>query len=123
MTSRYPIMSVARASSSMRTPGRFCFTSGLSIARLRMSPAAPSVAQTRTVCTPSAAYRAIVPAPLDDSSSGWACTARTHRRSAGPVGGGDMAVRLVLGSGHDAQVPVPPLRLDPTVQLADDFEA
>src|SRR3954470_1019247 len=110
------MISVARASSSMRTAGRLSFTSGLSIAGLRMSPAAPSVAQTRTVCTPSDAYRAIVPAPFDDSSSGWACTARTHRRS-------DMPERLVVGSGHDAQVPVPPLRLDPTVQLADDFDA
>ena len=38
------------------------------------SPSSPPVQQTSTVCTPSAWYVATVAAPLDASSSGWACT-------------------------------------------------
>src|SRR2546430_2707275 len=75
------MMSAARWSSRMRTAGRLSRTSGLSMAELRMSPASPPVQHTRTVWTPSAWYLAIEPAPLDDSSSGWACTVRMHRGS------------------------------------------
>src|SRR5438067_3206836 len=75
------MMAAARSSSRFRTAGRFSRTSGLSMAELRMSPASPPVQHTRTVWTPSAWYLAIEPAPLDDSSSGWACTVRMHRGS------------------------------------------
>ena len=57
------------------------FTSGRSMAGFRMSPSSPPVQHTSTVRTPSAWYLATVPAPLDDSSSGWACTARRQRGS------------------------------------------
>src|SRR5947207_14685065 len=46
-----------------------------------MSPASPPVQQTRTLRTPSAAYFAVVPAPFEASSSGWAWTWSRHRRS------------------------------------------
>src|SRR5262249_23132438 len=36
---------------------------------------------TSTLCTPSAEYFAVVPAPLEASSSGWACTCSRVRRS------------------------------------------
>src|SRR3954469_22923691 len=75
------MIAAARSSSRLRTAGRFSRTSGLSMAELRMSPASPPVQHTRTVWTPSAWYLAIEPAPLDDSSSGWACTVRMHRGS------------------------------------------
>src|SRR3954462_5371139 len=39
------------------------------------SPSSPLVQVTSTVRIPSAAYRANTPPVLDDSSSGWACTA------------------------------------------------
>src|SRR3954452_795661 len=54
-------------------------TSSVSIAGLRMSPASPPVQHTSTHHAPSSWYLATVPAPFDDSSSGWACTA--SRRS------------------------------------------
>src|SRR6266852_3428733 len=47
---------------------------GCSTAGFKMSPASPPVQQTSTLCTPSAAYFAVVPAPFDASSSGWAWT-------------------------------------------------
>src|SRR5688500_13207769 len=65
----------------MRTACRLSRTSGLSMAGLRMSPSSPPVQQTSTVRTPSAWYLATVPAPFDDSSSGWAWTVRRQRRS------------------------------------------
>ena len=40
-----------------------------------MSPRSPPVSVTTITRAPSAAYRAVVAAPLLDSSSGWACTA------------------------------------------------
>ena len=42
---------------------------------LSTSPRSPPVHVTTRTSTPSAAYRAVVAAPLLDSSSGWACTA------------------------------------------------
>ena len=54
---------------------------GCSTAGFRMSPASPPVQHTSTLCTPSAAYFAVVPAPFDASSSGWACTWSRHSRS------------------------------------------
>src|SRR5687767_12166213 len=68
-------------SSSMRISGNRARTSSLSIAGLRMSPASPPVQQTSTVLIPSAAYLAMVAAPFDASSSGWACTDRMQSLS------------------------------------------
>ena len=45
------------------------------------SPSSPPVQHTSTVLTPSAWYFASVGAPLDASSSGWACTVRMVRGS------------------------------------------
>src|SRR5688572_12759807 len=73
--------SAACCSSAMRTACRSARTSGLSIAGLRMSPSSPPVQHTSTVRTPSAWYLATVPAPLEDSSSGWAWTVSRQRRS------------------------------------------
>src|SRR5580765_3532897 len=64
----------------MRTSKRLARISGVSTAGLRMSPASPPVQQTSTLCTPSAAYLAVVPAPFDASSSGCACTWSKQRR-------------------------------------------
>ena len=50
-------------------------TSGRSIAGFRTSPRSPPVSDTTITRAPSSAYRAIVAAPLLDSSSGWAWTA------------------------------------------------
>src|SRR5258708_24365725 len=55
---------------------------GYSTAGFKMSPASPPVQQTSTLCTPSAAYLAVVPAPFDASSSGWAWTWSRVSRSA-----------------------------------------
>src|SRR5512141_37211 len=55
---------------------------GCCTAGFRMSPASPPVQHTKTLCTPSAAYLAVVPAPFDASSSGWAWTWRRLSRSA-----------------------------------------
>src|SRR5512141_844463 len=54
---------------------------GCCTAGFRMSPASPPVQHTSTLCTPSAASLAVVPAPFDASSSGWACTCKRVRRS------------------------------------------
>src|SRR5512141_804351 len=54
---------------------------GCCTAGFRMSPASPPVQHTSTLCTPSAAYLAVVPAPFEASSSGWACTCSRLRRS------------------------------------------
>src|ERR1700693_3895432 len=54
---------------------------GCSTAGFKMSPASPPVQHTSTLCTPSAAYFAVVPAPFDASSSGCACTCSRLRRS------------------------------------------
>ena len=62
----------------------FSLTSGRSMAGFRMSPSSPPVQHTRTVWTPWSWYRATVAGPFEDSSSGWAWTARRHRRSAMP---------------------------------------
>src|SRR5262249_16742155 len=61
-------------SSAIRSSCIFSAEPGCSTAGLRMSPASPPVQQTSTLCTPSAAYFAVVPAPFDPSSSGCACT-------------------------------------------------
>ena len=71
-TSSYPMTSAARASSDSRSSAIRAWTSGVSMAGLRTSPSSPPVQHTSTVCTPSAWYRATVPAPFDASSSGWA---------------------------------------------------
>src|SRR5712675_1138608 len=69
----------------MRTSWRFARTSGVSTAGFKMSPASPPVQHTRTLCTPSAAYLAVVPAPFEASSSGWAWTwSRASRSSVTP---------------------------------------
>src|SRR5882757_293855 len=58
---------------------------GCSTAGFKMSPASPPVQQTSTLCTPSAAYLAVVPAPFEASSSGWAWTwSRASRSSVTP---------------------------------------
>ena len=54
---------------------------GCSTAGFKMSPASPPVQHTSTLCTPSAAYLAVVPAPFDASSSGWAWTCSRLSRS------------------------------------------
>src|SRR6478752_3192179 len=77
----YPIASTLACSSAMRTACRLARTSGVSTAGFKMSPASPPVQHTSTLCTPSAAYFAVVPAPLDASSSGWAWTCSRLRRS------------------------------------------
>src|SRR6185437_6834343 len=69
----------ASASSRRRTSARWSRISGRSMAGFKMSPSSPPVQHTRTVWTPSAWYRATVPAPLDDSSSGWAWTVSRQR--------------------------------------------
>ena len=45
------------------------------------SPSSPPVQHTNTVCTPWALYIAMVGAPFDASSSGWACTVSKQSRS------------------------------------------
>src|SRR5262249_5556017 len=59
----------------------FSSTSGRSIFGLSTLPRSPPVQVTTRTSTPSATYRAIVAAPLLDSSSGWACTAIRRRPS------------------------------------------
>src|SRR4051812_45762423 len=101
----YPIASTLAWSSSIRTSCRGARTSGVSTAGLRMSPSSPPVQHTRTPRMPSAAYLATVPAPLDASSSGWACT---DRRLSGVSGSasvisGELTLRIGLRC--------PPIRL------------
>ena len=101
----YPMMRTASSSSRRRTAARSARTSSESASGFRMSPASPPVHVTSTVRTPSAPYRAMVAAPLDASSSGWACTEST-RSAAGGVGsmaphataGRDPARALVAGT-------------------------
>ena len=59
--------------------GRSASTSGRSMALLSTLPRSPPVIVATRTSTPSLTYRAIVAAPLLDSSSGCACTAK--RRS------------------------------------------
>src|SRR5258708_6415807 len=89
------MISAARSNSRSRTPGKSARTSGVSIAGLRMSPSSPPVQHTSTVRMPSAAYLATEPAPLDDSSSGWAWMVNKQRGSAS-----DIAPTLTPGSGQ-----------------------
>ena len=60
-------------------------TSGRSMAGLRMSPSSPPVQHTSVVWTPCEAYSETVPAPFDDSSSGWAWTVSSERREPIPA--------------------------------------
>ncbi len=83
-TWEYPIASAAASSSARRTAGRSASISGRRIDSLRMSPASPPVQVTSRACPPRSASRRTVPAPLDDSSSGCACTVSTLGTSAGP---------------------------------------
>jgi hypothetical protein len=71
--------SIDDASSSIRTSCRRALTSSSSIAGLRMSPASPPVQHTSTVFVPAALALAMVPAPFEASSSGWAWTVMTQR--------------------------------------------
>src|SRR6478736_3309763 len=75
------MMSAAVWSSRMRTPWRSALTSGRSMAGLRISPSSPPVQVTSTDRTPLVLYSATVGAPLEASSSGWACS-ESRQRSA-----------------------------------------
>jgi len=59
----------------------FSHTSGRSIFGFNTEPRSPPVQVATATRTPSATYLAVVAAPLDDSSSGWACTWRSRNRS------------------------------------------
>src|ERR1700722_251741 len=98
------MIAVAALSSAIRTLPMSALTSGVSMAGLRMSPSSPPVQHTRTVRTPSAWYRATVLAPLEDSSSGWACTESRQRRSG-------TAPTLAAPGRRAAVAPRPPLGL------------
>src|SRR5688572_7306366 len=90
----------ARSSSSIRTACRLARTSSRSIAGLRMSPSSPPVQHTRTVRTPWSWYLATVPAPFDDSSSGWAWTVRRQRS----LTAGRLTVAVAVAAVVDGQV-------------------
>src|SRR4051812_20574196 len=74
-----PRISRARDISSTRICGSRSHTSGRSMAGFSTEPRSPPVQVATRTRAPSATYRAMVAAPLLDSSSGWACTA--SRRS------------------------------------------
>ncbi len=77
-----PRISCALAISRRRTSGMLRRISGSCCnAGLSTSPRSPPVQETTSTSTPSAAYFAIVAAPLLDSSSGCACTAISRSRS------------------------------------------
>src|SRR5215475_4838854 len=78
---RTPRISRARAISSRRTAVRLARISGRSIALLSMSPRSPPVRVQTMTSAPERTYRAIVAAPLLDSSSGCACTAISRNRA------------------------------------------
>src|SRR6478609_6551296 len=59
----------------------FSSTSGRSILGFRIEPRSPPVQVATITSTPSATYLAVLAAPLLDSSSGWAWTCRSRKRS------------------------------------------
>src|SRR5688572_6864725 len=130
ITSSYPITAAARSSSICRTFGSSARTSSRSIAGLRMSPSSPPVQHTSTVRTPWAWYLATVPAPLDDSSSGWAWTVSRQRVGSGtgrgypdprsPPRGSAVAVPVVTtGRGPRPAASEPPAGHTPDDQADD----
>src|SRR5690242_10715947 len=100
----YPSALTLSRSSAMRTSNRLARVSGVSTAGLRMSPASPPVQHTSTLCTPSAAYLAVVPAPFDASSSGCACTWSRQRRGS-PVTAGTLPGRCYRKDLYFADAP------------------
>ena len=71
----------ARSISARRISPMLARMSGRSMAGLRIEPRSPPVQVATITSTPSATYLAVVAAPLLDSSSGWAWTCSSRKRS------------------------------------------